>query len=116
MSIFVLQSGTVWGTLHLRSRSGVAGLLPLRHPGSTEPTDFALLDMSLGLPRHLRTLARRQEPADRPGQVPGRAGGEGVSRARRRPLHLALPGGDLHGADGGRAVRPEPVLAPGPRA
>src|SRR3954451_23574918 len=33
----VLQSGTVWGTFPSRSRSGVAGLLPLRHLGSTEP-------------------------------------------------------------------------------
>src|SRR3954464_6867309 len=33
----VLQSGTVWGTFLLRSRSEVAGLLPLRHLGSTEP-------------------------------------------------------------------------------
>ena len=32
----MLQSGTLWGTFHSRSRSRVAGLLPLRHPGSTE--------------------------------------------------------------------------------
>jgi hypothetical protein len=32
----VLQSGGEWGTLPLRSRSGVAGLLPLRLLGSTD--------------------------------------------------------------------------------
>ena len=42
MTTIVLQSGTQWGTFPVRSRSGVAGLLPLRHSGSTEP--FASLD------------------------------------------------------------------------
>src|SRR3954449_9813264 len=36
MTRSVLQSGGKWGTLTLRSRSGVAGLLPLRHLGSTD--------------------------------------------------------------------------------
>ena len=37
MTTNVLQSGLKWGTFSSRSRSGVAGLLPLRHLGSTEP-------------------------------------------------------------------------------
>ena len=37
MTTNVLQSGTKWGTFLVRSRSGVAGLLPLRHLGSTRP-------------------------------------------------------------------------------
>ena len=36
LTTIVLQSGTKWGTLLSRSRSGVAGLLPLRHLGSTD--------------------------------------------------------------------------------
>src|SRR4051812_17350417 len=40
MTAIVLQSGGLWGTLAVRSRSGVAGLLPLRHLGSTD--SFAL--------------------------------------------------------------------------
>ena len=31
----MLQGGTKWGTTHAHSRTGVAGLLPLRHLGST---------------------------------------------------------------------------------
>src|SRR5687768_14513162 len=35
---FVLQGGMKWGRTHVHSRTGVAGLLPLRHLGSTHPT------------------------------------------------------------------------------
>ena len=37
MTTFVLQSGMKWGRTLMHSRTGVAGLLPLRHLGSTHP-------------------------------------------------------------------------------
>src|SRR3954453_16969914 len=105
---------------------GDVGYVPLAKPvpgGGAPPTpppgiDWvpSPLDMSLGLPRHLRTLARRQEPADRPGQVPGWPCGQGVSRAGARPLHLAVSGGDVLDADYRGAGGDEPVLRSGARA
>jgi hypothetical protein len=38
MTTIVLQSGMKWGRTLMHSRTGVAGLLPLRHLGSTHPT------------------------------------------------------------------------------
>src|SRR5215210_8049241 len=111
MTTIVLQSGVMWGTFISRSRSGVAGLLPLRHLGSTEP--FAALDMSIGLPRHLRSLPRRQAPADGPVEAAGRVLGGGLPRQGRRPLHLAVSVRDLFGARGRSPRGAQPALAPG---
>ena len=64
-----------WGRVGYCARSGtrVAGLLPPSHPGSRA---FASGDMKpLDLPRNLRTLARREAPADGAGEVPGGARG-----------------------------------------
>src|SRR3954471_18940871 len=111
MTRIVLQSGRKWGTLLSRSRSGVAGLLPLRHLGSTEP--FAALDMSIGLPRHLRSLPRRQAPADGPVEAPCRVLRGRLPGGGRRPLPLAVSVHDLFGV-GGRSPRgTEPALGAG---
>src|SRR3954467_5734684 len=95
----VLQSGAMWGTFLVRSRSGVAGLLPLRHLGSTDLPRFAD-DMRLGLHRHLRTQPRRQEPADRPVQVPGGPQQGRLPFEGDGQLRLAVSRADLY-ADGG---------------
>src|SRR5215207_10368350 len=114
MWVNVLQGVTMWGTTPRDSRSGVAGLLPLRHLGSTR-TSYAD-SMHLGLSRHVRTHARRQAPAHGAVEVPQRARGARRAGASRRPLHLGVSGRDLRGDDAGRAGRAEPVLAPGARA
>ena len=98
VTTIVLQSGGKWGTFLSRSRSGVAGLLPLRHLGSTEP--FAALDMSLGLhgtfDHSLDAKNRLTVPSKlRAGLLRG-----GLPRQGRGPLHLAVSLHDLFGADG----------------
>src|SRR5829696_2451746 len=113
MSTIVLQSGLKWGTFSSRSRSGVAGLLPLRHLGSTDL--FALLDMRFGLPRHLRSLPRRQAPAHGPVEAPCRVLRGGIPGGGSGPVPLAVSGEDLFGA-GGRSPRGlEPAVGAGAR-
>src|SRR5215216_2847041 len=114
MSTIVLQSGLKWGTFSSRSRSGVAGLLPLRHLGSTDL--FALLDMRFGLPRHLRSLPRRQAPAHGPVEAPCRVLRGGLPGGRGRSLLVAVSRDDLFGARGRSPRGAEPALEPGARA
>src|SRR3954451_2182099 len=111
MTTIALQSRMKWGTFNPRSRSGVAGLLPLRHLGSTD--SFAPLDMRLGLSRHLRPLTRREAPAHGPVEAPGsllggRLPGRGCGR-----VPLAVSGQDLFGARGRSPRGTEPALRAG---
>ena len=72
LGCFVEESG-----VQVHQRAGVEGLLPPLHPGSSFFTAH-------GLPRHLRLLPRREEPAHRPGEVPGRAERRGRAREGHR--------------------------------
>ena len=111
----VLQGGTEWGTVPLYSRSGVAGLLPLRHLGSTR-LHRSTGHMSLGLQRQLRTHARREAPAHGAVEVPRPAGGHGVPREGSGSLHQRVSRTDLFGDDDRSPRRAQPVLARGARA
>src|SRR6476661_1040827 len=74
MKRIVLQGGRKWGTVAPRQteRTVVAGLLPLRHLGSTLSHSDAH-HHAHGLPRHLRLHARREEPTHCACQVPNRS-------------------------------------------
>ena len=102
----VLQSGKS-GVGGPRNRTGVAGLLPLRHFGpKSSPQGYA----TVGIPWSLRLLAGRKEPAQRAGQVP-----RGLLRAAsfspRRPSPASRSGPPSARADHrARARGPEPAL------
>ena len=73
--------------------------------------------MSLGLPRHLRTLARRQEPADGAVEVPGGAGRARCSSCGASDPCISLYPEATYTAMTTRGARgAEPVLAAGARA
>src|SRR3954452_4778660 len=111
MTTIVLQSGTKWGRFPSRSRSGVAGLLPLRHLGSTD-----LLDMRLGLSRHLRPHARCEETAHGSVEAPYRLRRRSLPRPFRREMHLAVSLEHLFGADRGGPLQLQSALRAGARA
>src|SRR3954449_8856769 len=112
MTTIVLQSGVKWGTFPSRSRSGVAGLLPLRHLGSTD----LLMDMRLGLSRHLRSHARLQEPAHGSVEAPDCLRRGRLPRPLDREMHLAVSVIDLFVVDRGGPLATEPAAPAGPRA
>src|SRR5262245_3139723 len=115
MSTIVLQSGLKWGKFSSRSRSGVAGLLPLRHLGSTD-SFAALLHMRLGLSPHLRPLTRRQAPAHGAVEAPRILLGGRVPGRGRGPVPVAVSGLVLLVARGRSPRGTEPALGAGARA
>src|SRR5918995_4048435 len=118
MTTIVLQGGMKWGTTSMHSRTGVAGLLPLRHLGSTQlpPRPAIRLAMGLGFPRNLRTHPRREEPADGAVEVPRGARRQGLPRQGRRLLLERVSRGHLHRDDERRPGGAEPALGASARA
>src|SRR3954453_9001550 len=93
----VLQSGEEWDTLPSACKTGVTGLLPLRHLGHlpshllprARPMDRDYGE-TVGVPRALRILARREEQAHGATEVPHGLRGRGGSGQVARALHLDL--------------------------
>src|SRR3712207_5111921 len=113
----VLHSGEEWVIVATPSRTGVAELLPLSHSGPKNfPRRTMQRDPHIGVPRALRLLARREEQAQRPGQVPGRllvgsGSGQGAGALRRGvgPRHLRTMDREL-------PLQPEPRQPRAPQA
>ena len=83
MTTIVLQSGTKWGTFPL-AKPVRGGGAPPTPPPRIDSTPSARPDMSLGLPRQLRTHARREAPAHGAVEVPRRSWRARCSSSRAR--------------------------------
>src|SRR5215216_2726263 len=84
-----LQSGGMWVRTVARKQAGVAGLLPLRDSGRLTRSRRA--GRHIGIQGPFRVLARREEPPNDPGKVPGfvlgRTSPREVARSLCRDLH-----------------------------
>src|SRR3954451_21817155 len=109
MTIFVLQSGTEWGSFPAEQpvRGGGAPPTP---PPRIDSTPSQTDDMSLGLQRQLRAHAGREAPADGAVEVPHAAGGAGLPRPGRGPLRQGVSANQLCGNAPRSTPPPVPVL------
>ena len=118
-----LQSGRSWDSFQIASRDP-GGRAPPTQPPGPQLLLSSMRAKSLDLPRHLRTRARREEPADSARQVPGifrrrrGAGGLPGDRAGRTAGHRDVDAPGLRGVlrTGPREAQSDVSALPGPES
>src|SRR5829696_399435 len=113
MTTIVLQSGMKWGTTRTYSRTAVAGLLPLRHLGSTRHTLRHAARSAMGLDhlsRNVRAHPGREEPAYGAVEVPFHARGTCLPREGSGTLPEPVSRRDVRRDGAGGAGADEPAL------